>query len=81
MMRFQQGEKMFLPVGRLVFRPGAGLLALLGFVSVSLVEPACGRDRKQIPLVAVRGSRSDGTSGGGGLRCRYVIVTAGPWLG
>ena len=43
-LRFRQGEKTFLPTGQLVFQPGAWLLALLGFASMILVEPACGGD-------------------------------------
>ena len=39
------GRKKFLPAGQLVFRPGAGLLTLLGFVFVRPVEPAGGGDR------------------------------------
>ena len=34
-------RKTFLAAGQLVFPPGAGLLALLDFVSVCPVEPAC----------------------------------------
>ena len=33
-------RKIFLPAGQLVFRPEAGLLALLGFVSMCSVKPA-----------------------------------------
>ena len=64
------GRKNFVPAGQLVFQPGGGLLALLGFVSVSRVEQTWFGDGRRRPLVAVRGSQSEGTSGGGGLRCR-----------
>ena len=66
-MRNQQGEKTFLPASQLVFRPGAGLLTLLGFVSVHPVEPAGGGDRGWGPLMAVQGSWGAGTAGGGGI--------------
>ena len=61
------GRKKFLPASQLVFRPGAGLLTLLGFVSVRPVEPAGGGDRGWGPLMAVRGSWGAGTAGGGGI--------------
>ena len=43
-MKNRQGEKTFLPIGQLVFRPVAELLTLLGLVSVCPVEPAGGGD-------------------------------------
>ena len=61
-------RKNFLPATQLVFCPGAGLLALMGFFFLSSVEPACGGDRKRRPLVAVRGRRSAVTSRGCELR-------------
>ena len=66
-MRNRQGEKTFLPSGQLVFQPGAGLLTLLGLVSVCPVEPAGGGDGRWGPLMAVRGSWGAGTAGGGGI--------------
>ena len=64
-MRNRQGEKMFLPAGQLVFRPGAGLLTLLGLVPVCHEEPAGGGDRGWEPLMAVRGRWHARTAGGG----------------
>ena len=66
-MRNRQGEKTFLPAGQLVFRPGAGLLTLLGFVSVRPVELAVGGNRGWGPLMVVRGSWGAGKAGGGGI--------------
>ena len=75
------GRKKFLPANQLVFRPGVGLLTLLGLVSVCPVEPAGGGDRGWRPLMTVRGSSGAGTARGGGIGCRQVAVSAGSRLG
>ena len=77
----QAGRKNFLPASQLVFRPGAGLLTLLGLVSVCPVEPAGGEDGGWRPLMAVRGSWGAGMAGGDGIIYRRVAVLAGSRFG
>ena len=64
-----------------IFRPGTGLLTLLGFVSVSPVEPAGGGDRGCGPLMSVRGSLGAGTAGGGGMDEVELLFRLGLGLG
>ena len=79
--RNRQGEKTFLPASQLVFRPGAVLLTLLGFVSVCPVEPAGGGDRGWGPWMAVRGSWGAGTAEGGGKDEDELLFQRGLDLG
>ena len=76
--RNRQGKTTFLSAGQLVFRPGAGLLTLLGLVSVCPVEPAGWGDGGLRPLIVVRGSWGAGTAGGCGIGCKRVAVLVGP---
>ena len=75
------GRKKFLPACQLFFRSGAGLLTLLGLVSVCPVEPAGVGAGGWIPLMPVRGSWGAGNAGGGGIGCRQVAVSAGSRIG
>ena len=81
-MRNQQGEKKVSSMGQLVFRPGTGLLTLLGLISVCPVKPVSGGDRGWRPLMAVRGIWGSGTARGGGIGCRdELLVWRGLGLG